>query len=110
MTIDSKTVGAKRHAKAAIDTVLATLYANDARGYLGSDAKVFRSEALNRIHSQLSTLDQAARSDVEDETKYRIEGFEEFSHLPESVRREVLRIAKEKAISIEEAYKRKMKK
>jgi hypothetical protein len=109
MTIDSKTAGAKRYAKAAIDNVLATLYANDARGYLGGDAKVFKSEALKRIQSQLSTLDRTARTDIEDETKYRIEGFEEFSHLPESVRREVLRIAKEKAITIEEAYKRKVK-
>lgn len=108
MAIDSKTAGAKKHAKQAIDTVLATLYANDARGYLGVDAKVFQGAAFKRIQSELSTLDKRLRPTLEDEAKYRIEEFKGFSQLPESVRRDVLRIAKEKAISIEDAYKKRM--
>lgn len=106
MALESKTAGAKKHAQQAIDTVLATLYANDARGYMGVDAKVLKDAAFKRIRSELSTLDKKARPEVEHNTMYRIEEFEGFSHMPDSVRRDVLRIAKEKHLSIEEANRR----
>jgi hypothetical protein len=109
MSIDSKT-GAMRKQTRAIDTVLATLYANDARGYMSVNPKVFKSAALKRIQSELSTLDKHARPGIEDETKYRIQEFEGFAHLPDVVRREILRLAKEQHLSIEDAYKQKMKK
>ena len=106
--IESKSTGSaapKTHAHHVIDTVLATMYANDAHGYHGVDVRVFKSEAIKRIQRELETLDKKTRSHIEPDANYRLEEFNEFSHLPDTMRQEVLRVAKERRISIEQAYK-----
>ena len=87
----------------AIDDVLETLYALDLQGYQ-LDAKILKGEALNRIRRTLSRLDGEKRKTVEDETNYRLERFEKFSHLPGTQREEIIRVAKERNLSLEEAY------
>jgi hypothetical protein len=93
-----------RKEDAAIDTILETLYATDVQGYQVLDAKLLKSEAIKRIHRTLARLDMPKRRQIEDEANYRLERFEKFSHLTDEQRVAVVRIAKERRISIEEAY------
>jgi hypothetical protein len=104
---DSKVGAAKTHVHHVIDTVLSTMYANDAFGYQGVDARVFKSEAIKKIQRELETLDKKTRTHIEPDIKYRLEEFRDFSHLPDQLRQDVLRLAKERRISIEQAYKEK---
>lgn len=106
---DSKSAVSKTHAHQVIDTVLSTMYANDAGGYQGVDEKIFKSEGIKRIQRELETLDKKTRSHIEPDTNYRLEEFKEFSHLPDTIRQEVLRLAKERRISIEQAQKEQRK-
>lgn len=92
------------HSEQAIDTVLSTLFATDASGYHFLEPKVVKSEAIKRIRRSLESIDAHMRKPIEDRTRYRLEQFEEFSTLPERKREEVLRLAKERHITIEEAY------
>lgn len=87
-----------------IDRVIRSMFASDASGYQFIDEKLVKSEGIKRIRSLLERLDGEKRHTVEDPTLYRLEEFERFSHLPEHTRREILDIAKEKRISIEQAY------
>lgn len=87
----------------AIDEILETLYALDVQGYV-LDENVMKSAAVKRINR---TLDRIARGKktVQDETNYRLEQFEKFSKMEKRQRDEIIQIAKEKHISLEEAYK-----
>src|SRR5690242_11767547 len=95
----------RRKEQEAIDTILDTLYALDAQGYQVLDAKVAKSEAVHRIQRTLSRLDKEKRKTVEDEANYRLERFQKFTTLSDTKRDEILRIAREQHVSIEEAYK-----
>lgn len=86
----------------AIDTILDTLYVNDLLGPL--DAKVMRSAAIRRIKTTIERMEKGRRSEVEDEANYRLDRFEKFSHLSKDRRDEILRLARERQITIEEAY------
>jgi hypothetical protein len=93
-----------RDKKKDIDEVLTTLYWSDAGGYLGVDKVVLNSEAKRRIQRTLATLDAKTRQSVETEANYRLERFGKFKELPITRRTEILKVAKEKHISIEKAY------
>jgi len=93
-----------RNTKQAIDEILATLYMNDVRGYQVIDENVLRNDIVKRIQRKIATLDEKARKEVQNDVNYRIERFKEFSHLSDSIRTEVVKIAKERAITLEEAY------
>lgn len=90
-----------------IDRIIESMFSNDASGYHLIDEKVVKSEGVKRIFSLLDRLDEDRRDVVEDEARYRLGEFDRFSHLPASQRRDILELAREKRISIEQAYKEK---
>lgn len=94
----------ERKEERAIDRDLATLFSTDASGYHFHDPAIVKSEAIRRIRRTLDSIDAHTRKPLEDKTKYRLEQFEEFSTMPERRREEVMRLARERQISIEEAY------
>lgn len=101
-SVDSISRG-KRKSAQAIDEVLETLYAIDVQGY-HLPASILKEEAVNRIHRTLERLSREKRQQVEDQANYRLERFEKFRSLPERKREEIIRLAKERHITIEEAY------
>ncbi len=94
----------RRKEQEAIDEVLETLYSLDVQGYF-LDEKILKSEANKRIRRTIQRLEEDKRKPVEDEAAYRLEQFERFSRLDEDERNEIVRLAKDRHISLEEAYR-----
>ena len=91
-----------------IDQTIATLYARDLKDY-GIDATVLDDEAKRRISKALATLDATVRKEKVSDTNYRLDRFRKFHKLPVEDKHEVVRLAKEKNIPIEDAYELKEK-
>jgi hypothetical protein len=83
----------------AIDGVFSTLYANS-----WLDTKVLKAEAGKRIARAIARLDKAKRKTLEDEAEYRLEQWGKFSTSTPDLRAETLRIARERHITLEQAY------
>lgn len=92
-----------RNDEKAIDEVLETLYAIDVQEY-HLPKSVLKKEAMNRIGRTLERLSEHKRDMVRDHANYRLEQFEKFQGLPEKKRNEIISLARQKHISIEEAY------
>jgi len=88
----------------AIDEILETLFAIDVQGYTLGEQTV-KSEAIKRIHRTIDKLAKSKQQAVKDEASYRLEQFEKFSKMKKAARQEIIQIARERHISIEEAYR-----
>ena len=96
----------EREVKETIDIVLSTLYANDERGYFGVGMKPdqFKDQGIKRIQRKLSSLDVKAQEPLASDYKGRVARFDTWASLPKDQKDEVLRLAKERHISLEKAY------
>ncbi|MDD9954159.1 MAG: hypothetical protein OXR66_07550 [Candidatus Woesearchaeota archaeon] len=94
-----------RKEEEVIDTVIETLYALDVEGYklINLDDKVLKSQALRRINNTIEKLHSGKRQLLSN-AHYRLDLFEKFQHLTQKERDEIVELAKEKHISLEEAY------
>lgn len=68
------------------------------------DPKVFRSAARKKIGEHLASIDEKTTPEIKERTSYRLEQLNEFSELPKRDREIIMRVAKDRHVSLEEAY------